>query len=88
MVFLPLLLIWLRDPMYFNAPSRWSVVVLAVSIALLDARRTPTPPLADPPAKCMSAALPEHRWLHTAHREVRDLEAACSTFGELKEVAS
>lgn len=88
MVFLPLLLIWLRDPMYFNAPSRWSVVVLAISIALLDARRTPTPSLADPPAKCLNAALPEHRWLHTFHREVRELEAAGNSFGELSDVAS
>lgn len=35
MVFLPLMLIWLRDPMYFNAPSRWAMVALAASIGLL-----------------------------------------------------
>lgn len=35
MVFLPLMLIWLRDPMYFNASSRWAMVALAVSIGLL-----------------------------------------------------
>jgi hypothetical protein len=35
MVFLPLMLIWLRDPMYFNAPSRWAMVALAASIGVL-----------------------------------------------------
>jgi hypothetical protein len=35
MVFLPLMLIWLRDPMYFNAPSRWVMVAFAASIGLL-----------------------------------------------------
>ncbi len=82
MVFLPLLLFWLRDPMYFNAPSRWGVVLLAVSIALLDARRDPTPTLADPPVKCLSAALPEHRWLHTSHHWTLDCGIAHSTSGE------
>ncbi len=67
MVFLPLLLIWLRDPMYFNAPARWGVVLLAVSIALLDAHRAPAAPVADRPEPGISAALPEHRWLHTSH---------------------
>src|SRR5690606_34420484 len=81
MVFLPLLLIWLRDPMYFNAPSRWGVVLLAVSIALLDARSAPDSRMADPPTQCLSAALPEHRWLHTAHRWTFDSEIAASTTG-------
>jgi len=35
MVFLPLMLIWLRDPMYFNVPSRWAMVALAISTGLL-----------------------------------------------------
>jgi hypothetical protein len=81
MVFLPLLLIWLRAPMYFNAPSRWGVVLLAVSIALLEARRDPTPTRTDPPTKCLSAALPEHRWLHTSHHWTLDSEVVSSTAG-------
>jgi hypothetical protein len=35
MVFLPLMLIWLRDPMYFNIPSRWAMVAFAVSTGLI-----------------------------------------------------
>lgn len=35
MVFLPLMLIWLRDPMYFNVPSRWAMVAFAISIGLI-----------------------------------------------------
>jgi len=35
MVFLPLMLIWLRDPMYFNNPCRWAMVAFAASIGLL-----------------------------------------------------
>lgn len=35
MVFLPLMLIWLRDPMYFNTPSRWLMVAFAATIGLL-----------------------------------------------------
>jgi hypothetical protein len=45
MVFLPLLLIWMRDPMYFNAPCRWAVVLLAVSSGLLDPLTLSDPPL-------------------------------------------
>jgi hypothetical protein len=35
MVFLPLMLIWLRDPMYFNTPSRWLMVAFAATSGLL-----------------------------------------------------
>jgi len=41
MVFLPLMLIWLRDPMYFNAPSRWVMVAFATSIGLLAPELSP-----------------------------------------------
>jgi hypothetical protein len=41
MVFLPLMLIWLRDPMYFNTPSRWAMVGLAVSIGLIAPHNSP-----------------------------------------------
>lgn len=75
MVFLPLLLIWLRDPMYFNAPSRWGVVVLAVSIALLDVHRGPSA-TEDRPDQGITAALPEHRWLHTSHGWTSDTSIA------------
>jgi hypothetical protein len=44
MVVLPLLLIWLRDPMYFNAPSRWAVVLLAIATGLLDPQTLSDPP--------------------------------------------
>lgn len=36
MFFLPLMLIWLRDPMYFNIPSRWAMVAFAVSTGLIE----------------------------------------------------
>ncbi len=69
MVLLPLLLIWLRDPMYFNIPSRWSMVLFAVAIALFETQRTPALPLDEGPTTTQTAALPEHRWLPTYHRE-------------------
>lgn len=35
MVLLPLMLIWLRDPMYFNASTRWAMVALAATVGML-----------------------------------------------------
>jgi hypothetical protein len=35
MVLLPLMLIWLRDPMYFNASTRWAMVAFAATVGLL-----------------------------------------------------
>jgi len=51
MVFLPLMLIWLRDPMYFNIPSRWAMVAFAVSTGLIAPE-----PTSDRKASGMAAA--------------------------------
>ncbi len=45
MVLLPLLIFWLRDPMYFNAPSRWAIVLLALVAGLLAPQTLSVPPL-------------------------------------------
>jgi hypothetical protein len=44
MIFLPLMLIWLRDPMYFNTPSRWAMVVYAVTVGVLATESGPLNP--------------------------------------------
>lgn len=45
MILLPLMLIWLRAPMHFPPPARWSVVAWAICIAVSSGAAEGTTPL-------------------------------------------